>query len=89
MHCLPLSICRRFALRCAVVVLPARLVSEAQIHSEDAQHTIEWLKTERTQLRTRLKHRINLYFGSTFRTSTSRTAFFYNVGRYADIYTSR
>jgi len=71
----------------ASLLFVERLVSEAQVHPE-LEEIIEWLKTERSQLRIKLKHAVNGYFGSTFRTSTARTAFFYNVGRYADIYTS-
>jgi len=79
--------CESFREDLARLLFVERLIDEGQI-LYNAHDAIDWLKTERTQLRARLKHRVNPYFGSAFRTSTSRTAFFYNVGRYADIYTS-
>lgn len=64
-----------------------RLISEGQVFPEALGQT-EWLKTERNKLRQELKMDLNPYFGSVFRTHTNRTSFFYNVGRYADVYTS-
>ncbi|GAB5363866.1 hypothetical protein AAMO2058_000920200 [Amorphochlora amoebiformis] len=78
---------RGFRSELARLLFVERLISEGQT-LQDCVDTLEWLKEERSNLRMSLKSYINPYFGSTFRTNTCRTAFFYNVGRYADIYTS-
>ncbi|SPQ93953.1 5'-nucleotidase domain-containing protein [Plasmodiophora brassicae] len=66
------------------------LIADGQTYGGDEiKAAVAKLKQERDATRKLLKLCINKHFGSTFRTYNSQTRFFYNIARYADIYTSR
>jgi hypothetical protein len=48
----------------------------------------EQLKTEQLRCQDALKNMYNPHFGSVFRTAAGATYFFFNMCRYADVYTS-
>ena len=58
------------------------------IADREVAEQVELLKEERKHVRNTLRDTINPNFGSVFRTENSRTMFYYNVARYADVYTS-
>jgi HAD superfamily 5'-nucleotidase-like hydrolase len=58
------------------------------VHDPRVLEIVETLRVERKHVRALLKQKLNPFFGSVFRTSSARTAFFYKVARYADVYTA-
>jgi HAD superfamily 5'-nucleotidase-like hydrolase len=71
----------------AVLELEALIDYGQRLQDEESRKSIEDLKQRRSILRRNLLRMFNRHYGSVFRTTSHRTKFFFEVSRFADLYT--